>query len=80
MQPNPHPEKVITLTLVNHFQDSAWHWGGDHTLQCTDDVLRNCAPETCVILLTSVTPLNSIKRSWGEKGNNCHRTTIKKKI
>ena len=25
---------------------------------CTDDVLYNCAPETCVILLTSVTPKN----------------------
>ena len=40
-------------------------WGGEHTIQCTDDVLWNCAPETCVILLTSVTPINSIK--VGEK-------------
>ena len=30
--------------------------------QCTDDVLWNCAPEICIIPLTSVTPINSIKR------------------
>ena len=35
-------------------------WGGEHTIQYTDDVLWNCAPEACVILLTSVTPINSI--------------------
>ena len=39
-----------------------WTWGGEHTVQCTDDVLWNCAPETCIILLTSVTPTNSIKK------------------
>ena len=39
-------------------------WSGEHTIQCTDDVLWNCVPETCIILLTSVTPINSIK------GNN----------
>ena len=33
--------------------------GGDHTVQCTDYVLWNCAPETCIILLNSVI---SIKR------------------
>ena len=44
-------------------------WGGEHTLQCTDDVLWSCVPETCIILLTSVIilltnvyPINSIKR------------------
>ena len=30
--------------------------GGEHTVQCTDDVLWKCAPETCTILLSSVTP------------------------
>ena len=30
--------------------------GGEHTTQCTDDVFQNCASETCIILLTSVTP------------------------
>ena len=36
-------------------------WGGKHTTQCTDDVLRNCARESCIILLTSVTSINSGK-------------------
>ena len=36
--------------------------GGEHTMQGTDDVLWNCAPETCVILLTSATWINSIKK------------------
>ena len=37
-------------------------WGGEHTVQCTDDVLQNCMSilETYIILLTSVTPINSI--------------------
>ena len=37
-------------------------WGGEHTVQGTDDVLQNCAPETYIYLLTSVTQINSIKR------------------
>ena len=36
-------------------------WSGEHTIQYTDDVLQNCVPETCIILLTSVTLVNSIK-------------------
>ena len=36
-------------------------WGGEHTVQCTDHVLQNCTPETYIILLTDVTPINSIK-------------------
>ena len=36
-------------------------WGGEHTAQCADDVLQNCTPETCIILLTNVTTINSIK-------------------
>ena len=35
--------------------------GGEHTIQRTDDVLWNCPPETYIILLTNVTPINSIK-------------------
>ena len=35
---------------------------GEHTTSCIGDVLRNCAPETCIILLASITPINSIKR------------------
>ena len=37
-------------------------WGGEHTVQYTGDVLWNCAPETCIVLLTNVTPVNSIKK------------------
>ena len=32
-------------------------WDGEYA----DDVLQNCAPETYIILLTNVTPINSIK-------------------
>ena len=35
-------------------------WGGEHTIQYTDDVLQKCTPETYMILLTNVTPINSI--------------------
>ena len=40
-------------------------WGGDDTIQSADDVLilQNCAPETYIILLTKVTPMNSIKNN-----------------
>ena len=37
-------------------------WDGDHSIQCKDAVFWNCAPETSIISLTSVTPINSIKR------------------
>ena len=36
-------------------------WGGEDTVQYTDDVLQNCTPETYGILVTNVTPINSIK-------------------
>ena len=36
-------------------------WGGEHTIQYTDDVLQKCTPESCIILLTNVTPIHSIK-------------------
>ena len=26
-------------------------WGGEHTIQCADDVLWNCTPEISIILL-----------------------------
>ena len=35
-------------------EDGNLTWGGEYTIQCTDNVLWNCAPETCIILLTSV--------------------------
>ena len=37
-------------------------WGGAHTIQCTDDILCTCTPETYMILLTNVTPTNSINK------------------
>ena len=37
-------------------------WGGEHTIQYTDDVLFNCTPETYIILLANVTPRNVIKK------------------
>ena len=35
--------------------------GGEHTVQYTDGVLENFISETYMILLTNVTPINSIK-------------------
>ena len=35
-------------------------WGGEHTIQYKDDVSLNCTPETYKMLLTNVTPINSI--------------------
>ena len=37
-------------------------WGGEYTIQYTYDVLQNGTPETYIILLTNVIPINSIKR------------------
>ena len=34
--------------------------GDEHTMQCTHDVLSNCMPKTCMILLTDATPIHSI--------------------
>ena len=39
-------------------------WGGEHTIQCTDNVLQNCTPKTYLILLTKLTPINSIKKQY----------------
>ena len=36
-------------------------WGAEHTTQYTDDVLYSCTLEAYIILLTNVTPINSIK-------------------
>ena len=37
-------------------------WGGEHTIQYTDNILWNYTPESNIILLTNVTPLNIIKK------------------
>ena len=36
-------------------------WGGEHTIQYTDDVSQNCTLEAYIILLINVTPINVIK-------------------
>ena len=42
-------------------------WDGEHTIQFTDDVLQTRTPEPYVILLTKVTPTNSIKKEIEKK-------------
>ena len=37
-------------------------WSGEHTIQYTDSILQNRTPETYIISLTDVTPINSIKK------------------
>ena len=39
-------------------REGDWTWGGEHTVQHADDVLLNWTPETCMMLLTKVTPVN----------------------
>ena len=41
--------------------EKALTWGGEHMVQYTSEVLQNCTPETYMILLTNVTPINSTK-------------------
>ena len=36
--------------------------GGEHTIQCTHDILQNCTPETYIILLTNATPINLMNK------------------
>ena len=36
-------------------------WALRAWIQCTDDVLLSCTLATCMVLLTNVTPINSIK-------------------
>ena len=38
-------------------------WGGEHTIQYTDDVSQNCTLEIYTVLLTNVTQIKSIKKS-----------------
>ena len=35
---------------------------GEHTVYYTDEVIWNCTPKIYIILLTNVTPINSIKK------------------
>ena len=38
-------------------------WGYVHTMQYADDVLQNRTPETYILTLTNVTPINSRKKT-----------------
>ena len=42
--------------------------GVANTVQCTDDVLWNCAPDTCVILLACVAAIKSNKKEKKKQG------------
>ena len=42
-------------------------WGGEHTVQYTDDVLQSCISETYVILLTNATPVHSGKYTRAQR-------------
>ena len=57
--------------------DGVLPWGGGHTIQHTDGVLQNCAPETSILLLASVTPRNSIKREKIQNPQNNPTTQLK---
>ena len=35
-------------------------WGGEYTIQYADDIVQNCIPETYIMSLVNVTPINSI--------------------
>ena len=54
--------------------------GGEDIVQCTEDVLWDCVPETCIILLTSISPINSIKSEKKEVGTEQGGREIKKNI
>lgn len=47
--------------------DRGLTWGGEYTVPCIDDEWRSCAHETCIILLTRATPINSMKREKKQK-------------
>ena len=39
-----------------------WTLGGEHTMQCANDVLESRTIEACLVSLTSVTPIDSIQK------------------
>ena len=43
------------------YGDGRSDFGWRATMQYSDDVSQNCTLETCIILLTNVTPINLIK-------------------
>ena len=55
-------------------------WGAEHTIHCTDDVLQNGTPETYTILLTNVTPMNSIREKTFDLVHSVSRLVFQKII
>ena len=56
-------------------------WGSEHTIQYADAVLQHCTPETCIILLTSVTAIHSIKMfRWPNLNTILHMYSVFKNI
>ena len=52
--------------------------GGEHTMWYADDTLQNCTLETCMVLLTNVTPINSIfKKAMDENKKKDRKTCFK---
>lgn len=47
------------VKVVKNMETKETRLGGEHTMHYTDDVLKNCTPETFV-LLTNVTPIHLI--------------------
>ena len=47
--------------------------GYEHEIKYTDDVLWNCILETSIILLTDITPINSMKI---KKGSHAHFRSV----
>lgn len=52
------------ILLLGGFQPP--HLKGRYTTQCTDNVLLHCALETCMVMQTNVTPINSIENKIKE--------------
>ena len=50
--------EVGTAEEMGMLRDFAW--GDGHMMQCADDVFLRCTLETCMVLSTNVTPINSI--------------------
>lgn len=50
--------------------DTDLTWDCEHTIQCTDDMYQNCAPETYINLLNSVTAINPFTKSINNSNKN----------
>ena len=55
-------------------------WDGEHTIQYTNYVLPNGTPEIYTILLTNVTPMNSIREKTFDLVHSVSRLVFQKII